>query len=75
MPVGDYPHPHCTCGPWRSVVPPPPCPMHSAPCHCRAPVCVVPQFTPPTFGAGDPAAIAKYLREIADTLDPSKDTK
>lgn len=32
----------CTCGPWNSVLPPPPCPVHSCTCAHRCPCCGAP---------------------------------
>lgn len=69
MPCGDYRH--CTCGPYWSVVPPPPCPVHSysAPC-CHRPSIATYPLAIPGFDLAD---YAKQLRELADAIDPNKD--
>lgn len=69
MPYGD-PRP-CYCGPWWSVVPPPPCPVHSPPC-CQL---RTPGAFPIALPGFDLADYAKRLRELADSIDPNKEQK
>lgn len=58
--AGDFPQRCCNCGPYGSIIPPPPCPMHGC---------------PPNFGYGTPVAqdlvrrIAELERRLAERLD------
>lgn len=60
----DYTPFGCTCGPYWSVTPPPPCPYHSAP--------VVHMATPlvPYSPNMSPKELAALYRRLADALDP-----
>ena len=51
----------CTCGPYWSVVPPPPCPYHSR----AVPAALVP-YSPYLT----PKELADLYRRLADALDP-----
>jgi len=53
----------CTCGPYWSVVPPPPCPVHSY---------IAPRYIPQTAAGAtfDLKDTAETLRRLADMLDP-----
>jgi hypothetical protein len=48
----------CTCGPYWSVVPPPPCPHHAF------------KVYPPAPGEMTPKELAALYRRMADALDP-----
>jgi len=52
----------CTCGPYWSVVPPPPCPVHR-----------VPSLSQPT--PISPKDLAAMYRRMADALDPPTNDK
>lgn len=49
----------CTCGPYWSVVPPPPCPHHTFKIQPHAPA--------------TPKELAALYRRLADALDPPND--
>lgn len=54
--------PGCTCGPYWSVVPPPPCPLHSG---------VLQGSRSPNMSPKD---LAELYRRLADAIDPPAPT-
>lgn len=70
MSCGDY-WP-CVRNPWWGFVPPGH--AYSSPC-CYQLYVPAQRVVPPTSDASDPAAVAKMLRDLADTIDPNRETK